>query len=132
MKSVKYLIALLVLTALTLNAQQLTLTKTGIQNLKNGIASENPGLQKSAIYYSGKYKVEENVDDLLNVLKSDSSNDIIVLTMKALLVIGNEKGINGIKDLMDSHEVVLKKKAATLWLSYSLNDGSNKVASVTK
>ena len=71
---------LAILFTTVLNAQK-TITKAELKqkrmigNLVNGINSDNEGLKRSAIYYAGKYKVDEAVDALVEQLKNETSTE---------------------------------------------------------
>ena len=73
--------------------------KTAIENLKNGIKSDNTGLKKSAIYFAGYYRVSETVPALTEVVKSENEPGTRILIALVLYRIGDEKGINLVRDM---------------------------------
>ena len=46
-----------------------------VQNLANGIASDNAGLKKSCIYFAGFYEIEGLVKPLLKQLKKEQDSN---------------------------------------------------------
>lgn len=68
--------------------------KKEIQNLVSGLESKNLGVVKSCIYFAGKYKVNEVVDNLIRKINCDSlPEDVKVLSAKSIYQIGNSRGI---------------------------------------
>ena len=127
------LFALLFTTAL--NAQK-TITKAElkqkrmISNLVNGINSDNEGLKRSAIYFAGKYKVEEAVDALVDQLEMETSTENKYLISLSLYLIGDEKGIEAVKKVAAfDNDPRAKRLAAAVYYEYLL-EGSDIVATV--
>jgi HEAT repeat protein len=73
--------------------------KNAIENLKTGIKSDNVGLKKSAIYYAGYYRVSETVPELTESVKNETEPSIRILVALVLYRIGDEKGINLVKNM---------------------------------
>ena len=80
------------------------------QSLIMGIKSSNEGLCQSSIYFAGKYKVEQSVDVLIEIL-NDNSRDVYtrILTALSLERIGDERGILSIKSLAEGEKEVKLK-----------------------
>jgi HEAT repeat protein len=76
--------------------------RNAVENLKNGIKSENEGLKKSAIYYAGYYRVSETVPVLTETVKNETEPSTKILIALVLYRIGDEKGINLVKNMADS------------------------------
>lgn len=73
--------------------------KNAIENLKFGIKSDNEGLKKSAIYYAGYYRVSETVPALTESVKNETEPATRILVALVLYRIGDEKGINLVKNM---------------------------------
>lgn len=72
--------------------------KNKIENLVNGINSDNEGLKRNSIYFAGKYKVEETVNELVNLLKKEKDAANKILIALSLYQIGNQKGLEAVKN----------------------------------
>jgi hypothetical protein len=116
-----------------LNAQK-TITKSELKqkrmigNLVNGINSDNEGLKRSAIYYAGKYKVDEAVDALVEQLENETSTENKYLISLSLYLIGDDKGIEAVKRVAAfDNDPRAKRLAAAVYYEY-LTDESEFVA----
>ena len=67
-----------------------------VANLIVGIKSENDGLRKCAIYYAGKYEVDQAVDALIEQLDVEKISKMRILIALSLYKIGNEDGLDAI------------------------------------
>jgi hypothetical protein len=79
-------------------------TDQEIGNLITGIKSENLGLRKSAIYFSGLYGVSEAVPALIDQLKIEENAEVKVLTALVLLRLEDPRGIDAIENLYKNDE----------------------------
>jgi hypothetical protein len=116
-----------------LNAQK-TITKAELKqkrmigNLVNGINSDNEGLKRSAIYYAGKYKVNEAVDALVEQLENETSTENKYLISLSLYLIGEDKGIKAVKRVAAlDNDPRAKRLAAAVYYEH-LTDESDFVA----
>jgi len=73
--------------------------KLAIENLKNGIKSDNEGLKKCAIYFAGYYRVSETVPTLAEVVKKETQPSTKILIALVLYRIGDERGISLVRDM---------------------------------
>lgn len=97
-------------------------TDIGISNLKNGIKSENMGIKKSSIYLSGKYKLHELEDTLIEELKSQENADIKLLIAKVLHQMYSEKGMIALEDFArDTTDKRLQKFSNLFINDYNFN-----------
>ena len=74
-------------------------SKVEITNLVNGLNSENTGLKKSAVYMAGKYKVNEAVETLTEMLFEEKDPAVRLLVARALYEIGNLEGMLAVYEL---------------------------------
>lgn len=93
-----------------------------VQNLLNGINSENQGLKLSSAYFLGQYKSSEAVIPLLSILKNDKSEESRIMAALSLIKIGDLRGIYAIKQAVkfDSSERV-RKLCQVFYSDYLLN-----------
>jgi hypothetical protein len=98
--------ALLVLTVLMTGAAQgqkpvpeKIFTKTEITNLVNALNSDNTGLMKSAVYMAGKYKVNEAVETLTEMLFDEKDPAVRLLIARSLYEIGDFDGMQAVYEL---------------------------------
>ena len=108
LKAVVYILITIFL-ATTVNAQENFLEKLpnkerAIQNLVLGIESDNSGLKRSSIYFAGKYRVTEAVNELIEVLNKEKDTEIRKVTALVLYKIGDQKGLNAVKKLAETDE----------------------------
>lgn len=74
------------------------LSNNAVASLNMGIISENPGLQRSSIYFTGLYKIKSAVKHLQYVIKHCPEAEMRILAAKALKEIGDENSINFLKN----------------------------------
>ena len=78
---------------------ELSKHKYALQNLVNGIHSENQGVRESSIYFAGKYRFIDTEDALIDQLKIEKDSDIKVLIGLALFRMNSNKGMNELQKL---------------------------------
>jgi len=102
-------------------------TVNQIEQLKEGIKSENAGLRKSCIWYAGVYEVEETEELLIEQLESEKDPSVSILIAMALFKIGNDKGLDAIGQLSVSHSPEIKIIGAAVYdqLADELNKNNN-------
>ena len=94
MEVILILLATLISTSVTLG--QNVREKRAIANLIVGINSENEGVRKASIYFSGKYQFDHTTDALIKQLNVELNPSIRISIALALYKIGNEKGLEAI------------------------------------
>ncbi|MFO7524824.1 MAG: hypothetical protein R6W68_05180 [Ignavibacteriaceae bacterium] len=132
-KSVLILVIGLTLTS-SLFAQntlaEFTKNEYALENLINGIHSENEGIRKSSIYFAGKYKVEEAAYDLIKQLKNEENSSIRVLIALALFEMESKDGLEAIKKLGDADDDLrVKRMASFIYDEYVNSRFNGKVSS---
>jgi HEAT repeat protein len=73
--------------------------KNAVENLKNGIRSDNNGLKRSSIYFAGYYRLTETVPALIEQIKKETDSRTKILIALVLFKIGDENGIGLVKEL---------------------------------
>ncbi len=100
----------------TLADEKSSLNKKALINLITGINSENAGVRKSCIYFSGKYKVEEAVPYLEFAYENNSSESERLLILRTLYEIGGHTSKTVLeKILVKENDVKLKNMCAAIW-----------------
>lgn len=81
-----------------------------IQNLLNGVNSENQGLKLSSGYFLGELKSDEAVIPLLSILKNSENDEERIMAALSLSKIGDGRGIYAVKQAIkfDKSERVRK------------------------
>lgn len=81
-----------------------------IQNLLNGVNSENQGLKLSSGYFLGELKSDEAVIPLLAILKNSENDEERIMAALSLSKIGDSRGIYAVKQAskFDASERVRK------------------------
>jgi len=106
-------------------------SKTALENLKNGIRSDNEGLRKSAIYFAGYYRISETVPVLTEIVKNESKPSTRILIALVLYRIGDEKGINLVKNMaINDHNPDVRRMCTCIYNAYE-SGNSGDLASLT-
>jgi HEAT repeat protein len=72
--------------------------KNAVENLKAGIKSDNAGLKRSSIYFTGFYRISETVPVLTEQMKKESDPKTRILIALVLYKIGDKKSIDLVKE----------------------------------
>ncbi len=78
--------------------------KFALENLIDGIHSENHGVRESTIYFAGQYRFIDTENALIEQLKVEKDSDIKVLIGLALFRMNSEKGMNELQKLASVDE----------------------------
>ena len=100
----------------------ITKNKYALDNLKVGINSENIGVRKSAVYFSGKYKISELVDCLVERLEKENEASIRLLIAYSLYEIKDTEGMKAVKELsLLDKDAKVKRMSNNLYKEYLEN-----------
>jgi hypothetical protein len=105
-----------------------TLTKLIIQNYMNGLCSDNEGLRKSCIYFSGKYKISESVSTLKAQYEAEKNPEIKLLLFHSLNQIGEKYAVSTVKNYLKglcSENEGLRKSCITFVGKYQISEAIN-------
>ena len=99
------------------------ISKFALENLLHGLKSRNTGVQKSCIYFSGKYKIDKAVKSLAQIINSSSANENIkILAALSLYEIGSDDGMYSVYQASKFNTSKrLKRKCLVLYKNYLLN-----------
>lgn len=78
--------------------EEFKLTETQIENLINGIESENDGVKKSSIYLAGQYQIEEAFDALIETLETESDYSVILMVVFSMFQINEYDALTAVLD----------------------------------
>jgi HEAT repeat protein len=92
---------------------EITKNKYALDNLIAGIKSENCGIKRSAIYFAGKYRIEEVKDVLLEQLNSENEACLRILIALVLYELGEPKGLLAVKNFTETDEDLKSRRMAT-------------------
>ena len=94
-----------------------------VENIIVGIKSDNNGLMRSSIYFAGKYKIEETVDALFEVLDEESEPSNVILIAFSIYEIGDTNALMKLIETANNSESASVKNMliaiATQYLSES-------------
>jgi hypothetical protein len=93
-----------------------------IDNLLEGINSDNIGLKVSCIYYLGERKADKAVIPLMGILKSKASDDIRIVAALSLFKIGDGRGIYAIKQRREFDESEQVKRMCDIFYNMYLQE----------
>lgn len=99
--------------AQTNSINEITKNKYALDNLIAGIKSENCGIKRSAIYFAGKYRINEVKDVLLEQLNSENEACIRILIALVLYELGEPKGLLAVKNFIETDEDLKSRRMAT-------------------
>ena len=128
MKTVIYIAALvLMLTVITSgsnlveNKSTASFKNNAVASLVQGLNSNNIGLIKSCAYFAGKYKINQAVESLVNILSSKKyAVDVRILAALSLYEIGDKDGMTVLRDIAKSDSNLrLKKRCILLYNEYN-------------
>jgi HEAT repeat protein len=112
--------------AQNVSIKELTPNKYALENLLNGIESDNEGVKRSAIYFTGKYKIAEAEDALIAQLKKEQNPSTRILIALVLLEMGSDEGLMYVKKLsMEDADAKVRRMATHIYNDYLMNDGSS-------
>lgn len=79
--------------------KDITSNKFALQNLLAGIKSENEGVQRSCVYFAGKYKIEESESALIDQLQIEENPSTRILIALVLYELDSLPAIAAIKEM---------------------------------
>lgn len=106
----------------TNSIKDLTDHKYALENLTTGINSDNAGVRKSAVYFAGKYKIEELVSVLADRLDNENDPSVRLLIAYSLYEINDAEGMKAVKELsLSDVDAKVKRMSKNLYDEYLLN-----------
>ena len=110
----------------TVPIKELTNNKHALENLLNGIKSNNQGVKRSSIYYAGKYRIAETENALIDQLKKEKDPSTRILIALVLYEMGSEEGLMEVKNLSQiDNDLHVRKMATQIYNEYLMNDAKS-------
>ena len=109
--------------AQTNSIKKITSNKYALDNLIASIKSENCGIKRSAIYFSGKYRIKESEKALLDELKRENEACTKILIALVLYELGNYDGLMYVQGLSDTLNNNSSRRRATDMYFGFINNG---------
>ena len=99
-----FIVVILLIFVSSLHAQNnsikdVTSNKYALQNLLAGIKSDNEGVQRSSIYFAGKYRIAESETALIEQLSKEENPSTRILIALVLFEMGSKEGLEAVKEL---------------------------------
>ena len=111
------------ITAQTNSIKELTNNKYALDNLLDGIKSDNDGVKRSSIYFVGKYRIAEAEEVLIEQLKEEQNPSNRILIAFVLYELGSEEGLLAVKKLADNDDNQKVRRMSThIYNEYLTND----------
>ena len=92
------------LTAQTNSIKDITSVKYALDNLLDGIKSENDGVKRSSIYFVGHYRIAEAEEALIEQLKKEQNPSNRILIALVLFELVSEDGLLEVKKLASNDD----------------------------
>ena len=102
--------------------KDVTSNKYALQNLIAGIKSDNEGVKRSAIYFTGKYKIAEAEHALIAQLKEEQNPSTRILIALVLFELGSDEGLMYVKELsMEDADAKVRRMSTHIFYEYLQN-----------
>ncbi len=89
-------------------------------NLNVGIKSDNEGLRKSCIYFTGVYMLKECVPALVEQLAKENNPDVKILIALSLYRIGDKSGMKAVENLsMNDENAKVRKMGNAILIEFA-------------
>ena len=111
------------LTAQNKSIKDITQNKYALQNLLSGIKSDNEGVQRSCIYFAGKYKIEESESALIDQLQIEENPSTRILIALVLYELESLPGIAAVKELASNdNDPEVRRMSTHIYNEFLIND----------
>ena len=116
------------ITAQNNSIKEITNNKYALDNLLDGIKSDNDGVKRSSIYFVGKYRITEAEEVLIEQLKEEQNPGNRILIALVLYELGSEEGLLAVKKLADNDDNQKVRRMSThIYNEYLTNDINEKL-----
>ena len=114
------------LTAQNNSIQDITDNKYAIENLLDGINSDNEGVKRSSIYLAGKYRIVETEQVLIEQLNKEQNPSNRILIALVLYKLKSEKGLLAVRKLAGhDHNQKVRRMSTHIYNEYITNHSIN-------
>ena len=119
------------LTAQTNSIKDITENKYALENLIEGIKSDNNGVKRSSIYFAGKYRIAEAEDVLIEQLDREQNPSNRILIALVLYKLQSVDGILVVKNMAASDSNQKVRRMSTHIYNEYLKSDFNRELSVS-
>ena len=129
-----FVLAVLLISVSSLPAQNnsikdLTLNKYALQNLLAGIKSDNEGVQRSSIYFAGKYRIAESESALIEQLGGEENPGTRILIALVLYEMGSLEGLDAVKKLaLNDVDPKVRRMSTHIYNEHLINDFNSSIS----
>ena len=103
--------------------KNVTSHKYALQNLLTGIKSDNEGVQRSSIYFAGKYKIAESESALIEQLSKEENPSTRILIALVLFEMGSIEGLDAVKELaLNDVDPKVRRMSTHIYNEHLIND----------
>ena len=103
--------------------KDVTSNKYALQNLLAGIQSENEGVQRSSIYFAGKYRIAESESALIEQLNKEENPSTRILIALVLFEMGSMEGLEAVRKLaLNDVEPKVRRMSTHIYNEHLIND----------
>ena len=92
-----------ILTSQTHASQSIELQDAAVKNFRMGLQSDIYGIQKSLIYFAGKYRISQVNRDLLKLLKNSDNEELCEMLVWSLYQIGDDPSCKELRGILETH-----------------------------
>ena len=123
-----FVLAILLISVSSLTAQNnsikdITSNKYALQNLLTGIKSDNEGVQRSSIYFAGKYRITESETALIEQLSKEENPGTRILIALVLYEMGSLEGLDAVKKLaLNDVDPKVRRMSTNIYNEHLIND----------
>lgn len=110
--------------------KEITNHRYALENLLDGIQSENNGVKRSSIYFVGKYRISESEELLIEQLEREQNPNNKVLIALVLYKLGSDDGLNAVKKLAATDRIEKVRRMCTHIYNEYLTKGFGKKLSL--
>ena len=103
--------------------KDVTSNKYALQNLLAGIKSDNEGVQRSSIYFAGKYLIAESESALIEQLSKEENPSTRILIALVLFEMGSIEGLDAVKKLaLNDVDPKVRRMSTHIYNEHLIND----------
>ncbi len=92
-----------IITSQAYTSQHIELPEVALEHFRIGMRSDIYGIRMSLIYFAGKYKIRELGQNLLEVLKNSTDEELCQMAVWSLYQIGDNACCKKLQELLEIH-----------------------------
>jgi len=129
-----FVVVILLIFVSSLHAQNnsikdISSNKYALQNLLAGIKSDNEGVQRSSIYFAGKYRIAESESALIEQLNKEENPSTRILIALVLFEMGSMEGLEAVRKLaLNDVDPKVRRMSTHIHNEHMINDFHSSVS----